>query len=162
MRQKRAYVDAGHVGDKQSFLELYRRANAWLRENYSNRRIDRESLEMLNHADFGEIAEARKRNARALYQGLTECSGIRFLFDQNQMDCPLFVPIVVAPSRRDKLRKTLSEASIYCPVHWPKPEDRCDSNLYDCELSLVCDQRYSEEDMERVACVVQGAFSSIG
>ena len=69
------------------------------------------------------------------------------------MDCPLFVPIVVSKNR-NKVRQKLIEHKIYCPVHWPHPNVACESNLYDLELSLVCDQRYTERDMERIIAVL--------
>ena len=52
------------------------------------------------------------------------------------------------------MRKILIEQKIYCPVHWPlsnlhNMEERTLS-MIDCELSLVCDQRYTEKDMERI------------
>ena len=67
------------------------------------------------------------------------------------MDCPLFVPVLL--ENRDKVRKHLTENKIYCPVHWPKPEG-ADSNIYDMELSLICDQRYGVNDMERIVSVL--------
>ena len=39
---------------------------------------------------------------------------------------------------------------IYCPIHWPKPQMGGSSALFDTELSLVCDQRYTEKDMQRM------------
>ena len=70
------------------------------------------------------------------------------------MDCPLFVPIVIAKEKRNAIRKKLIDNQIYCPVHWPHPNAECQSNLYEMELSLVCDQRYNGDDMKRIVEVL--------
>ena len=69
-------------------------------------------------------------------------------------DTPIFLPIFMETKERDGLRKHLIEMGIYCPVHWPKPEG-CESNIYDLELSLICDQRYGIEDMKRIVSVIK-------
>jgi hypothetical protein len=58
-----------------------------------------------------------------------------------------FVPILLP--NRNEIRAHLTKNEIYCPVHWPKPEG-CESNIYDHELSLICDQRYGIKDMKRI------------
>ena len=84
-----------------------------------------------------------------LYDGLKDA--VEFVFLKEDMDCPLFVPIIT--KKRNEIRQFLTDNKIYCPVHWPKPAG-CESNLYDTELSLICDQRYSEEDMKRLVEVL--------
>ena len=92
----------------------------------------------------------RQENARVLYEGLG--NRVKFMFPVENMDCPLFVPILLP--NRNEVRAHLTKNEIYCPVHWPKPEG-CDSNIYDLELSLICDQRYGIEDMERIVSVIK-------
>ena len=41
----------------------------------------------------------------------------------------------------------ITENNIYLPVHWPN--ENIDNYIYDMELSLVNDQRYCEEDIEK-------------
>ena len=69
----------------------------------------------------------------------------------------MFVPIIVPNGKRDALRRHLIRNEIYCPVHWPRPEG-CVSNLYDGELSLICDQRYGIEDMDRLISTLTEAL----
>lgn len=104
------------------------------------------------HVNIQRQREIRRRNAHVLYQALE--GQVRFLFTEDRMDCPLFVPVFL-PQGRDELRQRLIRERIYCPVHWPRPKAACSSNLYDAELSLVCDQRYTERDMERMAAVLR-------
>ena len=154
MRKKKAYIDAGHTGDKQAFLDLYGRANVWLRENWQGLGMDDISAAILAATDIGAVRQTRQRNARVLYEGLRDCPGVKLLFDLCPADAPLFVPVFMENAARTVLRQALIHEAVYCPVHWPRPEG-CDSPLYDGELSLICDQRYTEEDMHRIVQVIQ-------
>lgn len=147
MRLKKQYLTDGDISKKPEFLSKFELANTWLANNYSELGIDDYSKEYLAHLDMDKHKEARRKNAAFLYKNLS--GKINFLFPEEQMDCPLFVPIVVKKNRQ-QLRKYLAENGIYCPIHWPHPNARCESNLYDTELSLVCDQRYDLADMGKV------------
>ena len=131
MQMKAHYLGGEHGVQKDEFLQMFAQSNHWLAENYSGLAIDDYSRKYLQNADVLAHAEIRKRNA-----------------------CPLFLPVVIEPNKRDAIRKTLIEHQIYCPVHWQKPNSDRESNLYDIELSLICDERYNEEDMYRIASVL--------
>lgn len=148
MKLKKEYL-SGHVKiEKEDFLKEFQENNEWIRENYSMLDIDGESKFFLQHVDQEFERMIRRKNVKTLYEGLKN-SSIKFLFNLEQMDCPLFCPIIFEDGSRDLVKKTLIENEIYCPTHWPKPS-LCQSNLYDIELSLVCDHRYNEFDMERI------------
>lgn len=140
---------------KEEFLNTFSECNTWLANNYSCMQIDDESIEILNHIDWKIVYEQRRCNAEIVYNGLKSCNNIKPLFDINRMDCPLFVPVVVRKENRQSLRQYLIDNKIYCPIHWPKPNEQCKSNLYDIEMSLICDQRYSIDDMKRMISVIR-------
>lgn len=148
MELKERYLEDGGEEKKPQFLSMFEKSNHWLSENYSGLSIDSWSLEYLRHVDMNKQQMIRRRNAKVLYRGLKKA---QFLFPEEKMDCPLFVPILLED--RDKIREILKENKIYCPVHWEKPEG-CESNIYEKELSLICDQRYDEADMERIVSVL--------
>ena len=152
MSLKREYLK----GDKNIdiFLKKFKSCNEWLEENYSGLTIDKYSADFLYNLDEAYIRLKRKKNAEALYLNLKNNNDIKFLFDLNLMDCPLFVPIIILNGKRDELQRKLIENNIYCPIHWKKPEYGCSSNLYDLELSLICDQRYNENDMRKIASII--------
>lgn len=150
MEIKTEYLRTPDEDKKKYFLSMFNDCNHWLGENYSNLAIDEWSKEYILSVDIEEQKSIRKRNARVLYDGLKNY--VSFLFTEEDMDCPLFVPILVA--NRNKVRSSLIENQIYCPIHWPKVEG-CISNIYDGELSLICDQRYNEADMERIIYVLR-------
>lgn len=150
MNIKREYLDDFDEQKKQLFLSIFVDSNRWLAENYSQLAIDYGSEKFLECVDIESQRQIRRNNAHLLHKRLS--NKIKFLFTEDEMDCPLFVPIIV--QNRDKVRKVLTDNKIYCPIHWPHPKAKCESNLYDLELSLICDQRYTEEDMERIVTVL--------
>lgn len=149
MELKAEYLDNLDEKRKAVFLQLFGNSNQWLAENYSGLLIDSWSGEYMKRVDVELQRRIRIQNAKVLYDGLK--GKVEFLFPEEDMDCPLFVPILL--DDRDAIRKQLIKNSIYCPVHWPVPEG-CRSNIYDRELSLICDQRYGIDDMNRIVSVL--------
>ena len=102
--------------------------------------------------DVDSIRRQRRSNAQLLMDAFSDQV---FIPSLDQEDCPLFVPILVPDGKRDELRQYLIQQEIYCPVHWPLTDyhqgiDQRSEYLYQNELSLVCDQRYTEADMLRM------------
>ncbi len=151
MRLKAEYLLDHDERKKPEFLRMFGESNSWLAGNYSGLAIDSWSKQYLSSVDIQSQREIRRTNAHTLYKGLQ--GKVQFLFSEDNIDCPLFVPILI-PENRDSIRRHLTENNIYCPIHWPKPQG-CESNLYDMELSLICDQRYTEEDMKRIVSVIE-------
>ena len=155
MMLKSKYLETGNESLKPEFLSMFKEANEWLANNYSGLSIDEESEKILNCIDADKERSMRRNNAKAIYDGIKEIDYIRPMFRIDDMDCPLFVPVIIDRDLRDKVRKKLIDNKIYCPVHWPRPNADCNSNLYDMELSLICDQRYNESDMQRIISVLK-------
>ncbi len=150
MELKFEYLEDLDDNKKPKFLSMFEKSNHWLAEHYSGLSIDSWSREYIKHVDLERQRKIRRKNAHVLYEGLK--GKVQFLFPEDDMDCPLFVPILLP--NKDEVRSVLTANKIYCPVHWPRPKG-CISNLYEQELSLICDQRYNEEDMERIVSVLQ-------
>lgn len=154
MKMKQLYLAGDKDVDKAVFLTLFSKSNKWLADNYSGLAIDTYSKKYLLSVDYQKQKEIRTNNAKILYEGLKNNQYIDFLFHIESMDCPLFVPIIISDGKRDILRRKLIDNKIYCPIHWPHPKEECQSNLYDLELSLICDQRYNEDDMNWIVEVL--------
>lgn len=109
-------------------------------------------VKLAKHLDLEFIKSRRITNSEVLRSAFSEW----LIFpEMTATDCPMFVPILVPDSKRDALRRYLVSNEIYCPVHWPvskyhKLDERTET-IYQNELSLVCDQRYGEDDMFRIA-----------
>ena len=107
--------------------------------------------EAARHLDLDFLCARRRENAAILL----EAAGDRALFPTlGKEDVPLFVPICVPDGRRDALHAFLRERGISCPRHWPvSPVHRLTeetARIYAEEISLVCDQRYTADDMTRI------------
>lgn len=152
METKRKYINGNENIKKSEFLDYFMEANSILNKNYKNYRIDNESKEILENLDMNDIIETRKNNVRAIYRYLKQQNEIKYIEDINlEVDCPIFVPIFLKDKeKRNLLKSKLIEHQVYCPNHWSIPGILNNDNqkqIYNKELSLVCDQRYSEEQI---------------
>lgn len=151
---KRTFMDSG-IGEKQEFLDLFEKAEELLETDYVGYKPSADTMAAFLQLDTTYIARNRQRNARILIDGLQDIPEIELMFQTVQDDeVPLFVPILLRENRAE-LRKNLIDNSIYCPIHWPKSEfhkgiSQRAEMLYNQELSLVCDQRYGSDDMNRI------------
>ena len=72
----------------------------------------------------------------------------------NRFPMMLVKDVLVPNGKREALRHHLIRNEIYCPIHWPvsgyhELNERT-GYIYQNELSLICDQRYSVKDMNRI------------
>lgn len=155
MNLKTEYLLNSDEQKKKMFLSQFKKSNKWLADNYSDLGIDEFSKAYIENVPVAEQREKRRKNAHVLYAGLK--NKVDFLFEEKEMDCPIYVPIIIHKNRSAVLQ-SLIEKRIYCPTHWPHPKAECESNLYDSELSLICDQRYNENDMERIVSALLNAI----
>lgn len=159
---KQDYIENG-TGEKQAFLSLFGEAEELLEENYVGYLPEDQAVVELLNFDMNRTRDTRRRNATVLLNGLKRIPEISVLCSEmSDSDSPLFVPILV-PYDRTGLRKYLIEKSIYCPIHWPLSSyhegisERA-KMIYEQELSLLCDQRYDEDDMHRIIDSIQAYY----
>lgn len=141
-------------GEKNTFLNMFSDAETLLEQDYLNYYGEKVVC------DFNYIADVRRANARRLIEGLQEMKEITLWTEKiKEVDTPLFVPILVKEDIRNELRKYLIKHKIYCPIHWPMTELNSNMNgIVDNELSLVCDQRYTFDEIDREIEVVRNFF----
>lgn len=134
---------------KKSFLKKYSESNHAIANNYKNKKIDDWSKEHLLSFDLEDIRSIRKSNVEILLYGLNKIQEIKLIYPVlGEKDCPIFIPVITQD--RDDLHRYLTKQSIYCPIHWARPHENADSNFYDHELSIICDQRYNEKEMNYI------------
>lgn len=155
MTQKAAYISGNKSINKQMFLDNYSRFNCYLAESYRDYKMDDLSLKIWQESDMQTLKRTRRSNAVFLHACLKDIPQVKPLFSFVEVDCPFFVPVILeSKEERDALRKYLTANSIYCPIHWPKPsqvEQHMKVNeLFNRELSLLCDQRYELDDMQYI------------
>ena len=144
---------------KKDYLKMFQQAELLLDSDYEHYAADEVSLGIA--AQLNSSVERRRRNAQMLMDSLQKSSiATPFFSSLNDADVPLVVPVAVKKGKRDALRRYLIDNRIYCPIHWPisKLHDKITSDereLYDVELSLICDQRYSGADMDYQMSVIK-------
>ncbi|MBQ5992808.1 MAG: hypothetical protein IJL57_00540 [Bacteroidales bacterium] len=143
--------------EKQQFLTLINEAEEMLEQNYHHTLPDQRSFDVLRQTDCRYLVRTRRNNALILMQSVLDLNDERIrclVVRMDAHDTPLFVPVYIHPNHRNALRCFLIEHSIYCPVHWPLSDlhavSKAATEVYDCELSLLCDQRYDDLDMYRI------------
>jgi len=131
--------------DDSIYLELLKKGEELLDDEYLTE-CSHVSQVIFSNIDLKEVEEIRKNNAKILHEGL-EKMGVKHLYKKNAT--PLFIPIFV--DDRSSLRSLFFKNNIFTPVHWPhiSVELNGTNEIYNRELSLICDQRYNENDMER-------------
>ena len=149
LRKQAMSLKSGYISNKtesKSYLELFHNAEALL-DDCEILSCESSDIESFRALDMEHLKNVRRENAQILIDGLREYCLFKEIKDN---DCPLCVPILY--EKRDELRNYLIADQIYCPIHWPKPskvDNALSTELYKKELSLVCDQRYTKEDMAR-------------
>lgn len=152
MQEKSRYMH-GETNAKEDFLVEFTSLESDLVQLNCMISLDSFSKQCLETVDIEYVKERRRKNAKALYKAIAECNEIEFLIREEDLNAivPMYVPILLQDGeQRDKLKQYLAEKGIYCPVTWPETTG-AKKGFRQKELSLVCDQRYGENDMDVMA-----------
>lgn len=157
MREKWRYLQGDTSIVKQDFLNAFGDFGHLLSQDYQDYEMDDLSYTIYRQANLSAIRKTRRENAAYLHGQL---NGLRLLGELTDGSVPLFVPVIFdCKETRDAIRKALIDNQIYCPIHWPKPKqipsDFSANFLFNRELSLICDQRYSLKEMQRIVELIQ-------
>ncbi len=138
----------------KKYLKLFSDAESLL-DGIGIEVADERDIELIPLLDIEYIKKRRRENARILMDAFRDW----LVFPELKVsECPLFVPVVIPNGKRDELRKELIIQGIYCPIHWPVSSyhiiNDVEKKIYNNELSLVCDQRYTIKEMNyMIACI---------
>ena len=117
------------------------------------------SKAMLAIEDLEINISQRITNYKKLYKGLKSCSKSTLVCEElsRVTTAPLYFPIYV--DDRPALQKKLALQHIYAPVLWPVSTKEILINssidyMFDHLLAIPCDQRYDEEEMEKIINVI--------
>lgn len=152
--RRRGDYDRG--SDDRGWFELFRRAESAV--PVGQFAMSELSSGLLSTAiDFEEVAERRRSNYGRLLSRLRDRA---LLPDLPGGVVPLGFP--VRSPNRDRVRQALFANEIFAPTHWPiealvPPRFTESHALAAAILTLPCDQRYDEGDMDRIAAVVAAA-----
>lgn len=136
-------------GGSRAWFDLFKKGEAFF--SPGNYRMSELSEHLLHFAfNYHEIQLTRRQNFLYLLERLKHIALFSVL---PESVVPLGFPIKVPD--RDGLQKELFKYSIYPPIHWniaqAVPEEFFQShNLSQEIMTLPCDQRYDESDMEYI------------
>lgn len=141
--------------NEELFLPLLQKGEAILEQSYHCKCSDY-SRTIIPTLDVWQAGEIRKKNAQFLHQELDKL-GIDHLYRTGSI--PLFVPVFFKKNR-DEIRNILFKHHIFTPIHWHAANEQINENnkLYQTELSLICDQRYSIDDMNYMVEILKDAY----
>lgn len=156
---KEKYFSTLDPSDKETFRQHYVNAKDLLQQDTTIYRMSSTAQSVLAQTDFEQIVKRRRENAAFLQQNIKSdwvmSCGVVFTCEAT----PLYYPIYVKGDRK-KFQKELAEQDIYCPVHWPIPSQASQliseegMYIYSHVLSLICDQRYDEDDMKAIVQII--------
>jgi hypothetical protein len=155
---KKQYMEYNR-GAKEEYLNLFHSAEEYLEKDYRGYLMDPSSYSAYIETDTKVIRQKRLDNANRLLDGISNKTQVQMIFKSiSQEDAPMFLPVLIPLELRERFKQYLINHSIYCPVHWPLSEFHrisSDSKLiYGKILSLVCDQRYGEEEIKYMIKVI--------
>jgi lipopolysaccharide/colanic/teichoic acid biosynthesis glycosyltransferase len=147
MREKYQYI-CGAASDKTDYLEKAAGFESDLVQLNPRLAIDDLSKTIAESTDTKKLTTVRRSNALYLYDNLNGLDFLHFLHSREELEriTPYVVPVLLKPDDRNSLREYLCSRGFYCPIHWPERMG-AKMSFRNLELSLVCDQRYSEVDM---------------
>lgn len=145
-RTKRDHLD--QLCANEAHLELFGQAEELLDQVADTAAMSTNAAALLDRLNPERIRVARLRNATHVAAGLADL-GVRVANPHGWPNSPCYLVIRVPDAAA--LRRALVNESIYCPIHWPRPAQLGTSQHWrDDLLSLVIDQRYTLDDMDRL------------
>lgn len=145
--------------DKEEFLKMNSKFDNDLIHVDRMLKLDDTSLRILGGSDVESIKAQRRENAMLLEQLLSDIPAIQLPEIDFNVSTPLFYPIFLNTEDRNSLRQFLISNGMYCPVHWPEVMG-ADAGIRQNELSLICDQRYTEKDMKALSECIHDWFTN--
>ena len=157
------YFENGDPLIKAVSIRLNKAADKVAENGIHPHRMSAFSSRLKQRQDDRDIQRRRTDNYAFLYNTLKPGSGFGFACEDlvGVTTAPLYFPIFV--DDRNALQRVLAEAAVYAPVLWPVEDNAVLINddvryIYDHLLAIPCDQRYDEEDIRRVAEVINRFF----
>lgn len=114
--------------------------------------------EILGHIDYEMVENRRRANWQYLHSQLRERNHLS-LPGLDSFACPMVYPLMVDDG--EQLRRKLIEGKVFVAKYWPNVMDdgihKTEFLLSSQVVSIPCDQRYQEEDLERIVKLLEVA-----
>jgi hypothetical protein len=105
---------------------------------------------VLESIDYDMVKSRRLANFQHVSRALDSSNLLKI--DIQDVGCPMVYPYLVKQGER--LRKLLIERRVFVPHYWPNVVDGYDGELASNIVPLPIDQRYDENDMDKVIEII--------
>ena len=144
-------------GEKAMFLEKFSEAERLLEDEKEIFRMSDFSQKEQANLNVEKLKKSRRRNYSHLLQSVSESVKPLFGILPDEV-VPLYFPII-CKNRRTEIQIWLRSNSIFAPVVWPKPrfinfKTPGADYFYEKLLCIPCDQRYGDEEMNKIASIL--------
>ncbi len=158
---KKQYIEQGNIEYKQRALSEFGKAEEIIEDDYAEYSLPNIYVDQIKKIDAEYMRYKRRYNVKFLANALISLDAYIATIRPTDKDVPLFLPILVKNKQRDQLRKFLIQNQIYCPVHWPLSTYHPfkSSDIYNNCLSLICDQRYNLNHMQKIVELIFSFYS---
>lgn len=147
----RGFSAQDDFADDENF-RLFRRAEDIIdRSPLSDHQCSYVTKELLRTINVESAATVIRKNIAVLASTLNvACDTVNTPVSPS----PYFVCLFKSRDDRDLVRKQLASNRIFCPVHWDTSQMPVSSPISGLSLSVPCDIRYNEVDMQLVAKII--------
>ncbi len=153
------YFGNGYQRTKAVSIRLSKSADHLAESNITPHKMSQIAYSLFLKEDKEYNQKQRYENYRFLYDNIKDNEQIsKVCQDLSEVTtAPLYFTIYVC--HRASLQKVLAQDAIYAPVIWPVEDERVLINdevryIYEHILAIPCDQRYNEDDMQRVVDII--------
>ena len=144
------------LGAEAGFKEF--QENELKLDNQPIRSMSVKTKEILAHIDYELVVNRRRANWQYLHSRLKGRNHLS-LPDLDSFACPMVYPFMIEDGER--IRRKLIGGNVFVAKYWPNVMDdgihKTEFLLSNQIVSIPCDQRYQEEDMERIVELLEVA-----
>ena len=152
IKNKRIFFNS----EQEDYLEYYVNAENYLDTISQAYKISDFSKHILQSYNFDVLRANRKRNFQYLQNNIKNTK-ITKIFEYKNDETYIYFPVFA--ENRNNFRKYLFKNQIFCGIHWTLCNEFVsqkfgDTKISDNILSLIIDQRFSEEEMKYICEVI--------
>lgn len=162
---KGKYIFEG-IGRKDEFMPLFKNAESLLDSRKHTAGMSKVSYALFSRYDISEIKQMRRANYQILSKRLKKHPEIKLI--KEDLDCnetPFLLPVYIE-TIRGEFQDFLASHNVYPTIIWSVPHElhgklnEDTKYIYDNILCFHIDQRYEQEDMDKVADIVDLYFKN--
>lgn len=147
LKRKRFGAEAGFADYQANEKKLDNQPIRWMPVN---------TKWILDHIDYDKVIARRRENFQYLQEALAAKNQLQ-LPPMDLFECPMVYPFLMDTER--DLRKELIENKVFAARYWPNVKEvHGFETEYDLAMNVIpipCDQRYSDEEMNRIINIIQ-------